>query len=315
MNKSTLLLAFLLLSFSAWSQLKIYPIDSWHSTIQFTTTFGGMVDVPGTFNTFEGAIAFHDKDPLQLSTTVIIDVNSIDTNVSLRDTHLKEEGYLDAKKFPQIRFTSKSTTRKKGKHYLSGTLELRGVKKEISIPFEQTSKEKLDPWKNPRVTFVGNIKLNRKEFLIAPDNTSISEDVVINLMISARIFGMETQGLFKRPFGEIVWNKFKTAGVDAALAAAEELSIKEDADAKRSLSLNFVAMRMEEENRIEDALKVYEQNAKKFADKDAVHSNLANAYFRKNMKEKAIEASRAALKINPDNCIALEIMKVCEQTN
>ena len=294
---------------ASFSQTKIYPIDSWHSNIQFTVKFGDIVDVQGTFNEFEGAITFSDQDPLQLSATVIIDVKSIDTNVDLRDTHLKGDEYFGAEKFPQIKFVSDHITKRKGDYFLNGVIEMRGVKKNIAIQYQQLSSEKLDPWKNPRVTFSGKTTLNRKDFQIAPSNTSISDEVTISLTISARIFGMETQGIFKRPFGEMVWNKFKSDGVEAALLTADELFTKDDADAKRSLSLNFVAMRMEEENQNDQALKVYEYNAKRFPDKDVVHSNLANAYFRKNLKEKAIESSRKALEIYNGNAIALEILK------
>src|SRR5262249_30821701 len=112
-----------------------YKIDPAHSSVRFTVKHMMVSTVPGRFGDFSGTIVYDDKDPSKSSVKVSIKSASISTDNAQRDTHLKSPDFLDVAKFPEITFLSK-TVAKKGDGYVAhGTLTIRGVSKDVDLPF------------------------------------------------------------------------------------------------------------------------------------------------------------------------------------
>jgi polyisoprenoid-binding protein YceI len=101
-------------------------------------------DHKGEFKNFDGSVAYVGGQPQQVSFT--IDLASIETDTPDLTVHLKSPDFFDVAKYPQATFTSTSLTAAPAgsadgaTHLLSGSLDLHGVKKDVSFPVktEQT---------------------------------------------------------------------------------------------------------------------------------------------------------------------------------
>lgn len=76
----------------------------------------------------------------QLSGDIIVDLNKLDTEIEMRDDHLKET-YLETKKYPEAKLTIAPFMLKDGEsktQKIKSTLELHGVKKDIDLELKVT---------------------------------------------------------------------------------------------------------------------------------------------------------------------------------
>lgn len=112
-----------------------YTIDPVHTSIAFKVKHMMVSDVRGEFERFTGTIVLDPKNIEASSVDVTIETPSISTNNEKRDGHLKSPDFFDAEKYPTITFKSKKVM-KKGEQYVAiGDLTMRGVTKEIELPF------------------------------------------------------------------------------------------------------------------------------------------------------------------------------------
>ena len=124
-------LAFLF-SFSLLAQAT-WNVDKAHAKVNFSTVHNAISDVEGLFNDFEIGIAAAEEDFSDASFTAEIDVNSIDTEVKMRDDHLRSPDFFEVEKFPKMTFTSTSIekTTQKDRYKLKGNLTLKGITKPV----------------------------------------------------------------------------------------------------------------------------------------------------------------------------------------
>jgi len=92
-------------------------------------------DPSGVFRGLKGSISFDEKNLPASKFDVSIDVTTINTGNGMKNTHAKSDKWLDAGKYPEIKFTSSEITSAGTGYQAKGTLEFHGVKKEITIPF------------------------------------------------------------------------------------------------------------------------------------------------------------------------------------
>lgn len=95
-------------------------------------------DHNGKFNNFDGSIEYAGGQPQKISFD--IDLNSIETDDEKLTGHLKTPDFFDVAKYPKATFTSTSLTPAPAgspdgaTHTLTGTLDMHGVKKDVTIP-------------------------------------------------------------------------------------------------------------------------------------------------------------------------------------
>ncbi|WP_344396868.1 YceI family protein [Streptomyces vastus] len=113
-----------------------WEIEPAHSSIGFTARHIGLARVHGRFNTFAGVIRVADQVDLT-AMHVVIDASSIDTNVKMRDDHLRSPDFLDVDRFPTLEFYSDRFVHKGGNRWaVTGALSLHGVTRTVTLDTE-----------------------------------------------------------------------------------------------------------------------------------------------------------------------------------
>jgi polyisoprenoid-binding protein YceI len=184
------LLAALALAASPVFAVDTYVVDKSHSNAQFTIRHL-MSKVTGKFTDVEGLVQVDRAKPEASSVEFKIKTASINTAEAKRDEHLRSPDFFDAEKYPEITF--KSTTMKatgKDAYQVAGTLTMRGVSKEVTLPVTVLGEMK-DPWGNDRAGFEVLTTLNRKDYNIIWNKTldaggyMLGDDVTVAVTLEA----------------------------------------------------------------------------------------------------------------------------------
>ncbi len=123
--------AFAIMVASAFSVIKS---QDWKISEDYSVKFTSK-DPSGVFRGLKGNISFDDKNLASSKFDVIVDVATINTGNGMKNTHAKSEKWFDAEKYPIIKFTSSEITATAIGYQAKGTLEMHGVKKDITMPF------------------------------------------------------------------------------------------------------------------------------------------------------------------------------------
>jgi polyisoprenoid-binding protein YceI len=162
-----------------------YKIDSdnAHASVIFKVSHLGFSWIIGRFDKFSGTFSFDDKTPDASKIKVDVDTTSVDTNLALRDKHLRGVDLLDTDKYPTAAFESTSIkSSSPTKATITGNLTLHGVTKEIVIDAEHVGGGK-DPWGGYRDGFTGTTKITLADFGILRNLGPATKDVELILNI------------------------------------------------------------------------------------------------------------------------------------
>jgi len=120
---------------SAHAAAPSWSVDKAHSNIYFGVQHIYST-VKGVFNDFTGDIRF-DPDNLGDSRfDFTVQVESIDTNITKRDNHLRSGDFFDAGKYPEMTFKSAAIKHLGGNGYsVEGTLTVKDVSRTVAVPF------------------------------------------------------------------------------------------------------------------------------------------------------------------------------------
>jgi polyisoprenoid-binding protein YceI len=141
-----------------------WQVDGAHSAVNLTVRHMVISKVRGRFTKWNAKLALDTSDLARSSVEVEIDAASIDTGVADRDTHLRSPDFLDAQKYPSLRYTSRRVeVASKDRLRVIGDLTIRDVTREIVLDVEYGGQGK-DPWGNQRTGFTATASVNRKEF-------------------------------------------------------------------------------------------------------------------------------------------------------
>jgi polyisoprenoid-binding protein YceI len=160
-----------------------WSIDPTHSEVLFKVKHLVISTVTGKFKSFEGKAETTGENFNDATVSFSIDTNSIDTNQSDRDNHLKSADFFDAEQFPKITFAGKVSGDK-----LVGDLTLHGVTKQVSLDADFGGVVK-DPYGNTKAGFELSGKINRKDFglnwsaVTEAGGIVVSDDVKIEISV------------------------------------------------------------------------------------------------------------------------------------
>ena len=185
------LLAVLLAATPFFGSQTKYDADTAHSNIGFAVPIaGGLSQVRGKFNDFTVAIVYDDKDVSKSSVHAVIKAASIDTGIERRDNHLRTADFFEVEKYPEITFKSSSVV-KKGKGFIArGTFTMRGVSKEIELPFVINGVNRDQKTGKTTLGVTARAKVSRRDYGISfsqPANpTFLGDTIEIELNLITR---------------------------------------------------------------------------------------------------------------------------------
>jgi polyisoprenoid-binding protein YceI len=137
-------------------------VDPTHSEVAFKVKHLVISTVTGYFRTFEGHAEATSDDFSGAAVAFSLAVDSIDTNQSDRDQHLKSADFFDAANFPKIEFSGKLVNQG-GDYQLVGNLTLKGITKDVALEVTYGGTV-ADPYGQTKAGFEIEGKLNRKDF-------------------------------------------------------------------------------------------------------------------------------------------------------
>jgi polyisoprenoid-binding protein YceI len=171
---------------------KTFTPDTIHSRIGFSAKT--LFRVEGNFGKYTTGIS-GDPDTLENAKVRLeIYVASINTENKSRDTHLKTPDFFDAVKYPRIVFTSSKVWKQGAQVMVQGTLDMHGVKKELTIPFDPSFGKNgagADTW-----SYEGSLKIDRNDFGIGSSSIAakigLKDTVELNLQLVGFFHEKET---------------------------------------------------------------------------------------------------------------------------
>ncbi|TWR26024.1 YceI family protein [Mucilaginibacter achroorhodeus] len=155
-----------------------WVLDPMHSEVQFKVKHLVISTVTGSFKTFEGSLETENDDFTDAKVEFSLNVDSIDTNQSQRDEHLKGADFFDAASHPKISFKSTSLTKDGDDYQLKGDLTIKGVTKPVTLNVEHGGIA-TDFYGNNKAGFDVTGKINRKEFGLTWDGITEAGSVVV----------------------------------------------------------------------------------------------------------------------------------------
>jgi polyisoprenoid-binding protein YceI len=168
--KRLLSLLFVTLLSPAMFAQTIWKADPMHSHICFSTTHMGIAEIGGLFKEYEVTVMTTKADFSDAAFDLSIDVASIDTEIGMRDKHLRSAEFLDVGKYPKMNFKSTSITKSgKDRYNLKGNLTLHGITRSITMELWYRGTVINTVSKAPTAGFQLTGTIKRSEFSIGPN--------------------------------------------------------------------------------------------------------------------------------------------------
>ena len=168
-----LLLFFLIIGTSLFAQ-------EWKPTtgsVKFSLKMLG-VSVDGNLGGIAANLTFENNEPSDIYATV--KTNTVNTNNSLRDTHLKEKPeYFEPEKFPTITMRSKTISKNGSSFKAVFDVTIKGVTKQVNVPF--TFEESGNSG-----TFKSMFTINRRDWKFGGNTLGMGDTVTINILLNVK---------------------------------------------------------------------------------------------------------------------------------
>jgi polyisoprenoid-binding protein YceI len=175
------LATFFVLGTARYTTADDYLIDAAHSGVTFKISHLGLSEVHGRFNNFSGAFTLDSSDPAKSSFTLNIKPDSIDTNNTGRDNHLRGPDFFNVKQFPVFGFKSTSVKPIDGGYEVTGNLTLHGATKPITFSLKGGRMAEFPKGKQ-RTGFTTELAIKRSDFGVAASermNQMLGDEVSI----------------------------------------------------------------------------------------------------------------------------------------
>lgn len=135
-----------------------WNLDPTHSEITFKVKHMMISNVKGSFTNFNSELVSEDETFKNVTVKTSIQTDSINTNNTDRDNHLKSEDFFNVAVNPEITFESNSLNNE-----VTGNLTINGVTKPVALEVEFGGIN-VDPWGNTKAGFSFEGKIKRSDF-------------------------------------------------------------------------------------------------------------------------------------------------------
>ncbi len=164
----------------------VYNFDKAHSFIGFKVKHNGLIEVPGFFRDFTGAVNFDSKDMTKSTVEFTAKAASVDTGVSGRDNHLRTKDFFEVEAHPDITFKSTKVEKRGNVWMMTGDFTLRGVTKSLTFPFQIPGWLPAGERSGGKMGITAETTINRRNFGVNyGTNAVLSDEVKIVLQIEA----------------------------------------------------------------------------------------------------------------------------------
>ncbi len=152
------------------------------------------VQFTGNFKRFEARIEFDPDKPEAGRIHVGIDIASLDTQNSERDTMLRSAELFNAEKWPQAIFTADTVqVRDPGQYEARGTLTIRDITRPLSLPFTLKIGKVIDGDGDMIATAGGEITISRRDFGLGQGQWAATDIVADEVKIEIKIQAIQQQ--------------------------------------------------------------------------------------------------------------------------
>ena len=159
-----------------------YDVDKGHSALLFRIKHVDVAYTYGRFNDFSGSIVVDDENLSNAKVEITAKLESVDTNDAKRDQHLRSPDFFNVAQFPNMTFKSTSVSKAGDAYKVTGTLDLHGVTKTLTIDMKKTGEGK-DPWGNHRIGFEGQMSFKRSDFGMDKMQEAVGDMVWVTVAI------------------------------------------------------------------------------------------------------------------------------------
>lgn len=144
------------------------------SNITFTIKNLG-ISTGGSIGGLQADILFDKDKPENSSIAASVDVNTINTDNDMRDTHLKSADYFEAAKYPHINMKSAAIKHKNGNNYQATfNVTIKDKTKQVDMPFTFILN-------GSNAEFKGSFKIQRTDFGIGDKSMVLGNDVTVQI--------------------------------------------------------------------------------------------------------------------------------------
>lgn len=157
-----------------------YAIDTMHSSVSFKISHLGLSYVHGRFNSFSGGFTLDSSESAKNSFKMDIKSQSVDTNNSGRDTHLRSPDFLNAKQYSSLTFKSTSVKPVDGGFEVSGDLTMHGTTKPITFTLKGGGTAEF-PKGVTRTGFATDFVIKRSDFGVGKPMAALGDEVSVSI--------------------------------------------------------------------------------------------------------------------------------------
>ena len=153
-------------------------VDSGHSSVVFKVKHANAAFFKGTFDTITGTVSLDPSKPESGSVSLVIPVDSVDSNDKKRDDHLKNADFFNSKENPEITFKSTKVQKKGDAFEVTGELAMAGKSKATTILVEKTGEGE---FYGKRVGFGTTFTVKRSDFgmTYGIDKNALGDEVTL----------------------------------------------------------------------------------------------------------------------------------------
>lgn len=159
-----------------------YTVETSHTRVQFTVSHMGFSDWYGDLTGVTGSLVLDPKAPAKAKVDVTIPVASISTTNTTLDGELKSDAWLDAGKYPEIRFTSTGVTPTGPRTAnITGNLTFHGVTRPVVLKAAFLASGVNPLSKGYTVGFNATTAIKRTDFGVKTYIPLIGDDVTLRI--------------------------------------------------------------------------------------------------------------------------------------
>jgi polyisoprenoid-binding protein YceI len=135
-------------------------------------------------------VLYDPKNPAASSVEATIDCSTVNTGEPKRDADLKTAEFFDVKRFPVLKFKSKSVdVAAPGKLKVTGDLTINAITRQVILDLDGPTSPIRDTQGREKIGISGSTKISRKEFgilynpIMESGGVTVSDEVAIILEI------------------------------------------------------------------------------------------------------------------------------------